>query len=464
LVADAPQIFQQLRVDDARDARGDKRARFWLHLFLLVLIGCQLSLAYGLFDRYRMFMRIAVFAISVIALVLVPGRALPHPSIKPALLVLVIVVLSLLHPGTHSPTSGVAQIIMYVSILAPLFWVTRLRVCVNDFKRVVLILWAFHTLSAGVGVLQIYFPGQFESNLSSVYSEMDPGYVESLQIKLANGEKIFRPMGLTDVPGGAATAGFYAVLFSMGFLLNFKRYWQKTACVMSLMLGMMVIYLSEIRVTLIMTAICMVGFCLMLAVRKRVAYVSSLLTALAVIVYASFLLAATVGGETITQRLSTLVEESPTTVYYKNRGIFVEQTIIDLLPQYPLGAGLGRWGMMSVYFSDSSDPDREPLYAEIQWTGWLLDGGVLLIFAYTFALAVAIHTVHKMVRHEGSLPDDLWLWVLLILAYNVGVFAVTFSYPIFMSQSGLEFWFLNAVLFAAVRSVTHGRDQRRFLK
>ncbi|HKO97133.1 MAG TPA: hypothetical protein VJU86_09080 [Pyrinomonadaceae bacterium] len=462
MIADAAQIRHLTpRFADAVRLRARKRAKLWLHLFLFVLIGCQLALAFGLFDSYRIFIRVASFAISLVALVLIPGRALPHPSIKPAILILAIVTISILHPTTNNLMAGLAQIMMYVAILAPLFWVSRLRLDVNDFKRVVLVLWAFHSLSAGVGVLQVYYPGQFDSNLSSAYSTLDPGYVSSLQITLATGERVFRPMGLTDIPGGAATAGFYAVVFSMGFLLAFQRYWMKALCVVSIMLGMIVIYMSQIRVTLIMTAICMVGYCLMLAWRRRAANVGVLLVSLAVIVYASFMVAATVGGESVGQRLSSLVDDSPTNVYYKNRGIFVEQTITELLPQYPLGAGLGRWGMMSVYFADA-DPTNAGLYAEIQWTGWLLDGGVLLIMAYALALLVASLSVFKMIRQEKQLPNDLWLWTLLILAYNCGVFAVTFSFPIFMSQSGLEFWFLNAALFSAVRSVTHKPGEVRF--
>ncbi len=38
----------------------------------------------------------------------------------------------------------------------------------------------------------------------------------------------------------------------------------------------------------------------------------------------------------------------------------------------------------------------------------------------------------------------------------MGATALTFSYPIFLSQSGMEFWLLNATLFAAAR---HARQQ-----
>ena len=39
-----------------------------------------------------------------------------------------------------------------------------------------------------------------------------------------------------------------------------------------------------------------------------------------------------------------------------------------------------------------------------------------------------------------------------MLAYDVGAVALTFNYPLFIGQGGMEFWLLNAALFtAAVR-------------
>jgi hypothetical protein len=41
---------------------------------------------------------------------------------------------------------------------------------------------------------------------------------------------------------------------------------------------------------------------------------------------------------------------------------------------------------------------------------------------------------------------------MLIVAYDMAVLAVTFNYPIFIGSGGMEFWFLNALLFAAAQS------------
>jgi hypothetical protein len=48
----------------------------------------------------------------------------------------------------------------------------------------------------------------------------------------------------------------------------------------------------------------------------------------------------------------------------------------------------------------------------------------------------------------------LWIWAAVIVAYDFGALAVTFNYPLFIGQGGMEFWLLNAALFTgAQRSV-----------
>ena len=447
-----PAVLAGARAASSAGGAVRGHARFWLHAFILFQIACQLLLALADLGAARTLVRMSAFGVSIAYLVLLPGRSFKHPAIPAAAVALALVFISILHPDTSGLMVGVAQSMMYLSILAPLFWVARLRFGVADLKRVLVILWAFHTLSAGVGVLQVYFPGSFQSNLSAVYAGMDEGYVYSLQITLSSGERIFRPMGLTDTPGGAATAGFYAVLFGLACLLTFRRAWLRALCVGSMLVGMMCLYLCQVRVVLVMTGICVVAFLAMIGWLKRLTQLAPLLAAVAGVVLAGFVLAAAVGGEAVTRRLSSLVEGSPSEVYYVNRGRFVEQTMTESLPQYPLGAGLGRWGMMAAYFGEEAAPNSEGLYVEIQWTGWLFDGGVLLMLAYPAAILVAFRTAWRIARHPASRENGLWLWGALLVAYNLGTFAVTFSYPIFMSQGGLEFWFLNAALFTAARS------------
>ena len=108
--------------------------------------------------------------------------------------------------------------------------------------------------------------------------------------------------------------------------------------------------------------------------------------------------------------------------------------------------------MMSSYFGQKGDPNQKALYAEIQWTGWLLDGGLPLMIAYMIALLMALYAAWKVVQKPPHLFGDLYLWGALLLAYNVSAIALTFSYPLFIGQAGLEFWLLNATILTAARN------------
>ena len=76
--------------------------------------------------------------------------------------------------------------------------------------------------------------------------------------------------------------------------------------------------------------------------------------------------------------------------FQEERGAFLTYTLSELLFEYPLGAGIGRWGMMHVYFGDASMWEAPPIHVEIQPTGWLLDGGVPLWVAMGGAIAAGL--------------------------------------------------------------------------
>jgi hypothetical protein len=173
------------------------------------------------------------------------------------------------------------------------------------------------------------------------------------------------------------------------------------------------------------------------------------LTAAGITIVVGAAWAVTIGGETVTERLRTLIEEDPQTVYYQNRGHFLEYTFRYALPRWPFGAGLGRWGMMNYYFGTADDPQSEPLWAEIQWTSWTYDGGAPLMLAYVVAIGIALWQSWKIGARRDN--GDVGLWGAVIFAFNIGCLAVTFNYPIFMGQAGMDFWLLNAALFAAAQ-------------
>jgi hypothetical protein len=450
LIADASRPARPLATRSA-----DARALFWLQTLMLVQFGCQLALLFAALAPLRVVWRCTSFGISLALLCLVRGRGPAHPSQRWGWAVLVFLGLGILHPSTNTLGAAVGQWALYLAILGPLFWIPRLDATPAVLRRVLLLFWFFQTSSAALGVLQASFPGQFQPNLSSSVEAMGDR-VDGLKVTLANGERIFRPMGLTDMPGGAAPAGMYAVLFGLGLFLT-SRGPLRLAAVAGMVIGLFCIYLCQVRSLLVMTGICVLTLALILLWRGQWERLITIAVLIIGVVVVSLVWAVAVGGKGVTDRLATLTEDSAANVYYKNRGGFLEQTVYELLPQYPFGAGLGRWGIMRGYLGDENNPVSEFIYVEIQWTGWLLDGGVPLIVAYSGAVLLACVTACRIAL--SRLPQEITLAAAVIFAYDIGVFAVTFNYPMFIGQGGLDFWLLNGLLFAAACHAS--REARR---
>jgi hypothetical protein len=167
-----------------------------------------------------------------------------------------------------------------------------------------------------------------------------------------------------------------------------------------------------------------------------------------------------VGGTSVTDRLGTFLQDHPGNVYYRNRGYLLDYTMREMAPQHPFGFGLGRWGMIYAYFGSDRDPSKGMIWAEIQWTGWLLDGGIPLIIAYVAAIGVALTFSFKIAIFRRG--DELWMWAALIMAHSLGALAGTFTSPFFISQGGMEFWLLNAALFAVVQTQNEKHKVRAY--
>ncbi len=241
---------------DALAGERHRKAFFWLQGLLVLQLCCQLALLVPLLGPLRLVWRSATFGASLALLFLLKGRGRPHPCRRLALVILGLVALGLFHPEANTPTAGVAQWLMYLAILGPLFWTSRLAVTPAVLRRLLLLLWAFQTASAAVGVLQVLYPGQFEPNLSSNYTGLGQDYVDSLKVTLASGEKIMRPMGLTDTPGGAASGGMTAVVFGLGLYLIDRRPVVRTLAILGLGIGLFCLYLCQVRSVLVMTGVC----------------------------------------------------------------------------------------------------------------------------------------------------------------------------------------------------------------
>ena len=431
-----------------KPAQPARTPAVWVQGMFLFQFACQLLMVLVDMGPLRAAMRVAVFGVSLVFLTFLPGRGRLHPAGRAAVGVVGLLAAFFFHPETNGILGGLAQIGFNLAVLSPLFWGPRIKIDSQGLRKVLLIIWAFHTASSAVGVLQVYFPGRFQPNLSQMISSQGEGYVESLTITTASGERTFRPMGLTDTPGGASMSGFYAFMLGVGFFLMDRRWAFRAVCAFAMFLGITALYLSYVRSVLVLLGVCIVCMAVVLALRGEVKRLTAFAAMVGAVASIGFSVAAAIGGEGLVNRVSTLLDDNPSEVYDRNRGHFLRHTL-ELAPEYPLGIGLGRWGMMSVYFGDNVPLDPK-LWVEIQWTGWLLDGGIPLMLAYGIAVLAALWVAFLVAMGRmGGQHANLWMLGMIVFAYDVGGLALTFNFPFFASQAGLEFWVMNALLFSA---------------
>ena len=191
-----------------------------------------------------------------------------------------------------------------------------------------------------------------------------------------------------------------------------------------------------------MAFVCTVVLIIVLSRRGDWGNLFGLSTVLGGVIILGGMWAFAVGGKQTIARFSTLTASNPTDVYSANRGFFVTDLINNEIPRHPFGAGLGRWGMMNFYFGNQTPQ----LWSEIMWTGWLYDGGIPLMLLYSSAFISALWFAWHLAVVR---TDRLGLWSGVVFAYNTAALAGTFVFPLFVVQSGLEFWLINACLFSA---------------
>ena len=157
--------------------------------------------------------------------------------------------------------------------------------------------------------------------------------------------------------------------------------------------------------------------------------------------------ATALGGDSVAERFQTLLEGDPRDLYYQSRGIQVESAMTELVDQYPFGAGLGRWGMLSYYFGDVG-PQSHGLFAEVQPNAWMLDGGVPLVALYGLVLIVTLFGDLSLIRSLAD-PEDRLL-ATIVMAANMGTVGLVFTFVPFGTAVGMQFWFLEGLLRGAM--------------
>ena len=233
-------------------------------------------------------------------------------------------------------------------------------------------------------------------------------------------------------------AGATTAILGLGLLLRRRSTVQVGAILAAITIGFAAIYFTQVR-SILLATIGAGGLLALVAFRRgRLLGASSIVLVGGAIVFASFVWATSVGGSSVSSRFSTVQGTAALDTYRDGRGGFVSQTVGEFLDTYPLGAGLGRWGMMNVYFGQS-DLGAAPLYVEIQLTGWLLDGGVLMWFLYGGAVLTAMWSTYVLTGAKHGMLADVAIVVLALEAY---IAALTLGSPPFNTQLGVLFWTL----------------------
>ncbi len=357
---------------------------------------------------------------------------------------LLLLALNLLHPSTQLG-AGIAQCIFQLAIAAPVFWAPSAVRSPRAMHRVLMLIFLFNVAGAVVGILQVYDPDRF---LPAQFSaQLRDDYLMSLSYTGTDGRVITRPPGLSDVPGGAAVAGGLSAAIGLCLLFRTRNPLQAAGLLVAIGIGFAVIYLTQVRSILLMTVGSTAVIIALTLRRRQFTRVAGLLGVGGALLMASFLWASSLGGEAVDSRFLNLRGQGALTVYQQERGNFIAYTVGDLLDQYPFGAGLGRWGMMNAYFGDPYAYQSEPIHAEIQLTGWLLDGGFFMWFLYGGAIITALLMVFRLAGRRRD--RDLGEAAVCVGAATVFVVGMSFAGPAFNTQLGVLFWFLVGALHGA---------------
>jgi hypothetical protein len=320
-------------------------------------------------------------------------------------------------------------------------------------RRVLWLLLILNGINSLVGVLQVYDPARFlPAEFSRVISGNEVA-MGSVTFTGPNGERLMRPPGRFDTPGAGAGPAMSAALLGLIFAVSGIAGWKRLLSFAFAIAGLAAIYLSQVRISLVMTLLMMAVYTFTSFRQGRAGRATQFGILAGAIVVGGFIIALTLGGPAIRDRVMTLLGADPIKVYQTARGTQLTLTFQDMLYEHPLGAGVGRWGMAAAYFGKFTQLST-PLWAEIQFTGWMIDGGILMIALYCGALVVTAMTQWKVATLQGY--PRLNTCAATVLSANLGVAVLIFSFTPFVTQIGIQYWFLAGALHGI--AVSHGTE------
>ena len=400
----------------------------------------------------RVPIRIAPFLMSLLALAWY-SRKKSTATVRPSSwkwLVVCIAYLTLMifHPYTNSLIAGMAQTLLYLSVLAPIFWASKLKYTPQRVQRLLWIILLCSGVNAVVGVLQVYDPGTWmPKDLSSVLQSVE-GRVDAVSYTRADGIRVIRPPGLSDFPGAVCGPAGTAAVLGLIFFFGNERFWKRAVALLFAVAGFAAVFLSQVRTSFLMACGSLVVYLALLAAQRQQKKALFLITLGGLVLSGAFAGALVLGGNVVQERFSALFAADPISVYYSAaRGGHLEEGLTQTLIRYPAGAGLGRWGMMRYYFGDETNADSPAIWAELQPNAWILDGGLILLLFYPMALIDATRSQIRIARLARC--ADLRLVAAAVIAVNATALGLIFGYTPFTTQVGLQFWFISGVLHSA---------------
>jgi hypothetical protein len=440
----------------------------WLEWFLLSQSLIPALLFVPGASVLRLFTRIAAFVIALVAWFTIwqSGRRPPSGPGFPAAPWLLACAgwlgVMLFHPNGNSPLSVLAQAAMYLTVMSPAFWAPRTVVSSRQIVRIMLIIFVCSALNTLVGIGQVYRPETFNPPAIPAIDGGNDFAISSLTYVTGDGRRIVRPCGLSDNPGQAAGAGSAACLIGLCLAVRPISAFKRLICLAMAFAGMAVIYFCQARAPMVMLFVCVVGLVVLFVMRGYSRQAMLLGVGSVVMLFSAAVWVVSAVGDVGTKRFMSLVEERPDELYGRARGGFVQETFDTLIWQSPLGSGLGRWGQAYSYFGDTAagySGDRGQVWVEVQWPGWVVDGGIPLMVMYVVAIALAMLDTLRIAR--TSKDTELAYWASVIFTLNLSIVAGTFSACPFVAPYGIGFWAMAAAVHAADLRVREQTAQRR---
>jgi hypothetical protein len=377
----------------------------------------------------------------------IPGDK-PPPAQPWLIAAVAYLTLMLIHPTTNTVVAGLAQIMLYLSVMAPVFWLPSLMRGPQHLGRLLVILLMCSGVNCVVGIMQVYDPARWmPPEISRVVAAYKFGN-STYTYKGSDGRLIIRPPGLFDTPGAVAGPGMIAGLLGLIFFLAPVAKWQKVLALGFSFAGAIAIYLTQVRTSILILFGMLTVYLILLTIQREKAKAIAFGSLVALLFSTTLAYAVLLGGSSISERFATLTADEPLDVYYKaGRGSQLESGFTSLLTQYPLGAGLGRWGMMRLYFGDESDRNSPSIWAELQFSAWILDGGYILMVLYCIALLITTRQQFRLAR--GAPHPRIRTWAAVVVAASAGTLALVFGFTPFTTQLGMQYWILAGALHGA---------------